>query len=435
MKKLPWLVPALLSLLLPLHAPAAPGALDRSFGGDGKVTSGFQPHWPGGFGSTFLATTPSGKIVVADGRALFQFLPDGSPDPRFGTGGRTEITPPDGAQYLEDLAVDSKGRILIAGTTETSSTSTSALVMRYRPDGALDPAFGEGGRVVTDFDFPLPTEQPEPHAPGDPPPTLPIVTARGIAVDAVDRPVVTGSWISARRDCYLYSYVGRGTGFVARLGVDGSTDGSSVATEPAGEVEFSPIIEGSELFAIAGLATCLRPADSRPTLIEYNEDLRPAETFGSDGRVALPYWDFPASVQDRFGRILLLGDAEEGGQDQFRLLRLTRNGSPDPRFGGENGRLLSLNIGPDLAVDARARAVIATQAGSPRNGWSFVITRRRSDGRLDRSFGRRGWVKTRFPGSALPFAIEVDERGRILVAGSMTKGKAHSVALARYLSR
>jgi len=96
---------------------------------------------------------------------------------------------------------------------------------------------------------------------------------------------------------------------------------------------------------------------------------------------------------------------------------------------------LSLKGGPDLAVDGQGRPVIATQAGSPREGWSFVITRRRRDGHLDRTFGRHGWVDTRFPGSALPFAIEVDEKGRILVAGSMTKGKTHSIALARYLSR
>lgn len=262
-KLLPLLV--LVSLLGPTFAQAKPGALDRSFGGTGKVTSPVAGGWRGGFGSTYLAWGRKGKIVVANGKTLLEFLPSGRQNRRFGDDGRVAIEPPEGTTELSGLAVDSQGRILVAGTTATSSTSTSALVMRYLPDGELDPTFGAGGTVVTDLGLPAPTAPPAEGAfPPPPPPdyTLPAVEARGLTVDAADRPVLTGSWISARQWCYMLIYGAKGTCYIARLRADGtidsSFDGDGVVTDPSREVEFTPVIDGSDVLAVGTLANCLR---------------------------------------------------------------------------------------------------------------------------------------------------------------------------------
>lgn len=441
MKKGPlWLLPVLLSLLAPTFVQAEPGALDRGFGGGGKVTSVVAGDWRGGFGSTYLAWGGRGKIVVANRQTLLEYLPNGSRNRRFGGDGRVRIEPPEGTTSLTGLAADSLGRVLVAGTTATEGTAASALVMRYLPDGRLDPAFGDGGVVVTNFGLPAPTAPPpmEGGPPVPPGADLPNVDVRGLAVDAADRPVLTGSWVSARRWCYLLSYEAQGTGYTARLGTDGSADssfdGDGVATDPAGEIEFRPVIDGSGVLAVGANPYCRRGLSPPPTLTRVSEDGAPDEAFGAGGRVELPYSDIPEVARDRFGRILLL-DLAPGTDALWKLLRLTPRGSTDRRFAGGKGALLSLGVGAALGVDGRGRPLIATPVGNPRKEWKFMLMRRRSDGSLDRRFGHRGRVRTGFSGSALPSQVLIDGEGRILVGGSMDRGKRQGIALARYLSR
>jgi uncharacterized delta-60 repeat protein len=50
-------------------------------------------------------------------------------------------------------ALQADGKVLVAGTTATADLDTEErfVVLRYLPDGTLDPGFGTGGIVVTDF--------------------------------------------------------------------------------------------------------------------------------------------------------------------------------------------------------------------------------------------------------------------------------------------
>src|SRR5207249_447901 len=73
-------------------------------------------------------------------------------DPTFGGDGfvYTDFTAsaPDRAW---DVVVQPDGKIVAAGQCGGPGGSDFALV-RYNPDGSLDPSFGEGGRVSTDFE-------------------------------------------------------------------------------------------------------------------------------------------------------------------------------------------------------------------------------------------------------------------------------------------
>src|SRR5512138_3627929 len=78
---------------------------------------------------------------------------DGAPgdlDPTFGTNGKamTDLIVNGTRQFafLDALAVQPDGKLIAAGTN-----FTAFVLMRYNPDGSLDPTFGDGGRVVTDF--------------------------------------------------------------------------------------------------------------------------------------------------------------------------------------------------------------------------------------------------------------------------------------------
>ncbi len=82
--------------------------------------------------------------------AVLRYATDGSLDPTFGTGGK--VTTDLGGVYDEglDVAVQGDGKIVVAGYSYTGSNGDFALV-RYAADGSLDPSFGTGGKVITDI--------------------------------------------------------------------------------------------------------------------------------------------------------------------------------------------------------------------------------------------------------------------------------------------
>lgn len=96
-----------------------------------------------------------GKIVAA-GRsttggagdfALARYEADGSLDPGFGTGGLV-TTDFGGDDFARALVLQDDGKLVAAGGSFDGSDFALA---RYEADGSLDPTFGTGGLVTTDF--------------------------------------------------------------------------------------------------------------------------------------------------------------------------------------------------------------------------------------------------------------------------------------------
>src|SRR5207247_2453332 len=75
----------------------------------------------------------------------------GDLDPTFGIGGKvlTDFMGPI-AVTAKATAIQSDGKIIVAGSGGDASTFRSLLV-RYNPDGNLDTSFGTGGRVSNEF--------------------------------------------------------------------------------------------------------------------------------------------------------------------------------------------------------------------------------------------------------------------------------------------
>lgn len=125
------------------------GTLDPSFDGDGIATTDFA----GGFDSAYaLAAQKDGKVILAgdadDDFALARYRSDGSLDPKFGEGGKllTDFGGSDGAVGVYVLG---NRRILVAGSTSGKQSAFAAA--RYLPNGDLDQSFGEGGKVTVDM--------------------------------------------------------------------------------------------------------------------------------------------------------------------------------------------------------------------------------------------------------------------------------------------
>jgi uncharacterized delta-60 repeat protein len=123
-----------------------PGALDTSFGGVGYLTTAVSAS-NGDDRARAVVIQPDNKIVVAGTCAndfcLVRYLPDGSLDTTFGTGGRV-IQNIDGIDSARAMTLQPDGKFVVAGVCTPILTS-SMCVARFTTSGALDLSFGTGG--------------------------------------------------------------------------------------------------------------------------------------------------------------------------------------------------------------------------------------------------------------------------------------------------
>ena len=258
---------ALVAAALPGAAVAAPGALDPTFGTSGEVTTDFG----GSDSAQAVAIQSDGKIVAAGGTfsfpsgdfAVARYNVDGSLDPTFGSGGKV-TTDFGGFDAASAVVIQPDGRIVAAGR----SGGGDFALARYNADGSLDPTFGSGGKVTTDF----------------------------------------------------------GGGFDAAFGVALQTDGKIIA-----------VGQGASSFDFA--------------LARYNADGSLDPTFGSGGKVTT---DFTGGFEDAIavaiqldGRIVVTGQTFSGGFQKFALARYNADGSLDTSFG--SGGIVTTNFGFDSA--------------------------------------------------------------------------------------
>lgn len=126
------------------------------FGTGGEVTIDFAGDYDFAVGT---ALQPDGRIVVAGfatqaGQrdiALARLLPSGGLDPTFGSGGRVTTDLAGFDDSAGDVVVLANGAIAVAGSSVAGDGVRDAVVVRYLPDGSLDPTFGSGGVAVIDF--------------------------------------------------------------------------------------------------------------------------------------------------------------------------------------------------------------------------------------------------------------------------------------------
>jgi uncharacterized delta-60 repeat protein len=124
------------------------GEIDPTFAGDGLVTG-----WAA-LGEA-MALDTHGRVViggyqafVSDGFALLRYSPDGDQDRSFGEAGSV-IVSLGGWGGARDVTFDSAERIVVAGTGGSDDNYGFALA-RLNADGSADMAFGHSGTVIAD---------------------------------------------------------------------------------------------------------------------------------------------------------------------------------------------------------------------------------------------------------------------------------------------
>ncbi|XOB97878.1 hypothetical protein ACMC9I_08110 [Deinococcota bacterium DY0809b] len=133
----------------------ADGTPDNSFGSDPNTN--FVTYNGGyGASANAIALDASGKILVAGyvsngsdkDMALWLYRPNGSPDPNFAINGLRVYDSSDDDE-ARAVTVDSSGRILVAGTVGSLAAQDMAL-WRFFSDGSPDTGFGTNGLVTYD---------------------------------------------------------------------------------------------------------------------------------------------------------------------------------------------------------------------------------------------------------------------------------------------
>jgi uncharacterized delta-60 repeat protein len=171
------------------------GVLDNSFNGMGSVMYDDTAGGNGMDAAKGIAIDSAGKIVVCGfstngannfDMVLWRLMPDGILDTSFG-GGFGYIVHRGAAGGNDDdfgnaVAIDDRGRIVVAGTSKNSANNFDMVLWRFLPDGSMDWKFGENGIVIH--------SQAAGSAAGDD-------TANSVALDRDGRIIVTGLSVNA----------------------------------------------------------------------------------------------------------------------------------------------------------------------------------------------------------------------------------------------
>jgi uncharacterized delta-60 repeat protein len=419
-----FVVAAAVVLTLPLWANAAAGDLDSSFGSGGKVLTDFGAS---SFDvATAVALERNGSVVVAGTRgqednpdfAVARYQRDGTLDQSFGSGGK--VLTGFGASSFDfgtDVAVQPSGKVVVAGGSSASGSPDFALV-RYDQDGSLDPSFGSGGKVLTDFGA--------------------VDGARAVAIQPNGKIVAGGeSGNTSAGGPGSFEFA------LARYNADGSLD-SSFGSDGVVLTDFD--LERIESIAdlalqpngkIIAVGTSSGEVTNDFVLARYNGDGSLDSTFGSGGKVRIhlsgtSFDEANAVALEPNGKIIVGGSFDNG----FLLARFDRNGSLDPSF-GSGGKVLT-DLGPN---PGQGFAVAVAPSGKiVQAGWSgpdFALFRFNRDGSLDLSFGSAGEVLTHFGTSDFDqaHAVALEPNGKIVAAGGSFSLDNGQFALARYLAR
>ncbi len=309
----------------------ANGVLDATFGDAGIVTTDMIPDKQEE--ALAVAIAADGGIVVAGYSgfdatvALARYLPDGSLDPAFGSGGRVVGTLP-GRGYA--MAIEPDGAIVVAGESDVQGRGDDfedLLVARFRPDGTLDPTFGDGGQVRTDV-----------AAVNNEARNLVLLPDGGVVVSGEPVGDIDGADHTelARYDADGHLDAGFGTNGVLEL--PGARIGEGLALQGDGRL----VLVGRAIVA----------EERRFAVMRLDSNGTPDDTFGDGGLVTTDVADqgdaATAVAIQPDGRIVVAGRSGDINTD-FAVARYLADGSLDDGFANHGTLTVDFFMLPDIA--------------------------------------------------------------------------------------
>jgi uncharacterized delta-60 repeat protein len=394
-----------------------------SSGTEGSVEQALQVVTDSGWGNDIgmdLVVDSQGRILItgdiqnASGNhdmAIWRFQSDGTLDATFGTGGLVTYNgSANQDDYGHGIALDSDGKILVAGETK-GSTYINAAVWRYNDDGTLDTSFDDDGMS-------------NPNGLNDD-------VAFDLALDENGKILVVGYGRVSTHDMLIW-----------RVKTDGDLD----STFGSGGIRFytsgygndfalAVAIDSNGRILVAGdVATSTGDYDLALVCLDSNGDRD--TTFGTDGVVTHNSaatgngYDFGVDlVIDESDRMVMAGSSSNGSNFDMALWRFTASGALDLTFGSGYGFATINNVaggngddmGEGVALDSEGR-IYVTGTSSNGSNTDMVIARYTADGSLDTAFGTSGLKLfsnvAGGSGADEGFSIRVSSSGMALVVGS-----------------
>src|SRR4051794_20815320 len=164
-------------------------------------------------------------------------------------------------------------------------------------------------------------------------------------------------------------------------------------------------------------------------ILRFTADGSLDPSFSGDGVATPPFkGDMNGLALDSHDRTVIAGEVANPKDPQhfeFAVAVLRPNGTPDPSFSGDGRAMTPIgdaqdDIPTDVAIDSQGRIVVTGFSDRQDGSSVFPLARYLPNGSLDRSFSGDGRLQQVLPGvaNATARAVELDSKGRIVVAGS-----------------
>lgn len=408
----------------PNFAIGQAGSLDPAFGNGGIVVTNFGANI-NNFQLYDAALAPNGDILVAgtvsnlaEGEAqscdIIRYLPNGSLDASFGSGGIVTLPAADFASISGVLSVQSNGQIVALTQAEVNNTLKIALI-RLNTNGKLDATFGSGGQAIVNLPAPagetaspsLVLAQPDGK-----------ILVAGAAVPPFRSKLipqtVLGRFLS---NGTLDATFGNG-GFASAVAISIPTTVAVLAGD--GILALNDFGQRAQFTSTGTLVTT--PTVGIVTAVKSGA----ASTFqpNSDALIA-------GVVQGPYGRRNLDAD----------IKRYLPSGVEDPAFaspallfGPNGGEVASYSYG--IGVDSLGRVIVGGQFATVGNS-TWGVGRVDANGALDTAFGNGGGVNTLIGLGGFVNVILVQPNNDIVAVGEVqvsrdTDSTMEDLGLARY---
>ncbi len=402
-------------------AAAQSGDLDMTFGLNGFASYLPQPT----LNKTYSIVQQTDLKILMAGYALSgssnvfvlsRLLPDGMPDPDFGTNGVVQTTlGTDALCYA--MALQADGKILLTGGAATSSNgSKDFALVRYLPNGIVDSSFASDGIQTISFGS------------GDD-------IARAIIIQPDGNILVSGTSTNGNNALMA----------IARFKPDGMPDGS-FSGDGKNTLAIGTIFTNGYAMALLQDNKILLTGAAKfgmqddVALARFLPNGAADLTFGVSGHITTNLGSDADSgnaiaIQSD-GKIMVAGIT--GVTRDFALMRYLTDGTLDPDFGNQ-GVVTTDFAGSDdyangIILQSDGKILVggyAYNGGLP----DFALARYLYNGDLDPDFGLNGKVLTDINGGydyGFPLTLQTD--GKLLQAGySYSSGHTAMVA-ARYLT-
>src|SRR2546430_118034 len=272
-------------------------------------------------------------MFVFSGSGRVAQAADGDLDPTFGNGGKVVTDFNNSTDWLSRIALQPDGKIVAVGDTHPSHRGALA---RYNPDGTLDATFGNGGKVVTVANV--------------------RESANGLLILPDGKIMISGSIdLPSSHD----------TSFaLLRFNSDGSVDstfgnGGLVTTNINIDDDYAYAIarqSDGKIVAAGRRGIQFYPTEQRKgnvALARYNPDGSLDATFGNGGTGGNEFWQGLESYAIQLiiqpdGKLIIVGESSY----EFLVARYNSNGTLDTTFGNGGHALINFSSNWDHGRDA-----------------------------------------------------------------------------------